>query len=235
MPEEPITQISEMIVLGSHLRLAPGSTIALEAAPYQEWRMRSLDVLKGTFGGTSLEYYEFLKIVRATPHQANAAHGLGILEAAKAIVEAGFASPDENRLLELDRLPLHPRIADIAVAIYNDGHYEDAVRDSCIALKNLVQERSGKHDLDGSGLMTRVFSKNSPILAFNDLSTQTDLDEQEGMMHLYMGATMAVRNPRSHGFTGDSPERALEYICFISMLANRLEDTTRIGDVSGAA
>jgi hypothetical protein len=33
-------------------------------------------------------------------------------------------------------------------------------------------------------LVRAVFSKNNPVLAFNDLANQTDLDEQQGMMHL---------------------------------------------------
>ena len=75
--------------------------------------------------------------------------------------------------------------------------------------------------------MRTVFSKNAPILAFNDLSDQSDFDEQEGMMHLYEGVALGIRNPRGHDFQEDSADRALEYICLISMLANRLEETTK--------
>ncbi len=75
--------------------------------------------------------------------------------------------------------------------------------------------------------MTTVFSVKNPVLAFNDLSDQSDRDEQEGMMHLYVGAVLAVRNPRRHAFPGDSPRRALEYIVMLSMLASRLEETKR--------
>jgi hypothetical protein len=39
-----------------------------------------------------------------------------------------------------------------------------------------------------------VFSKNNPVLAFNDLANRTDLDEQEGMMHLFEGTVLAIRN-----------------------------------------
>jgi len=33
--------------------------------------------------------------------------------------------------------------------------------------------------------MTTVFSKNQPVLAFNDLKDKTDEDKQEGMIHLF--------------------------------------------------
>ena len=75
--------------------------------------------------------------------------------------------------------------------------------------------------------MRTVFSRNNPILAFNDLNDQTDQDEQEGLMHLFEGAVLALRNPRAHALSDDSPELALEYIALLSMLAKRLEQATR--------
>jgi uncharacterized protein (TIGR02391 family) len=64
-------------------------------------------------------------------------------------------------------------------------------------------------------------------LVINDLSDQTDQDEQEGMMHLFAGAVLALRNPRAHALLDDSPEMALEYIALLSMLAKRLEQAKR--------
>jgi uncharacterized protein (TIGR02391 family) len=58
--------------------------------------------------------------------------------------------------------------------------------------------RSGRHNLDGVALMSTVFSPNDPILAFNSLANQTDKDEQQGLMHLFMGAVLGIRNPRAH-------------------------------------
>ena len=50
--------------------------------------------------------------------------------------------------------------------------------------------------MDGVALMQTVFSVNDPILAFNDRSDQSDKDEQQGMMHLYIGAAMDFAIPR---------------------------------------
>lgn len=125
-------------------------------------------------------------------------------------------------------MQIHSRIAAVCSELYRDGHYGNAVFDASKALINFVKERSGRHDLDGAPLMRTVFSRTGPILAFNDLSNQTDLDEQEGMMHLFEGAVLAIRNPRGHSFFDDSPERALEYISLLSMLANRLEEARRL-------
>jgi uncharacterized protein (TIGR02391 family) len=121
-------------------------------------------------------------------------------------------------------MDLHPRIAEVCAGLYGDGHYAQAVFDASKALVNYVKERSRRDDLDGANLMRTVFSANDPILAFNDLKDQSDRDEQEGMMHLYEGAALGIRNPRGHSFRGDSPQRAMEYIAFLSLLANRLSE-----------
>jgi uncharacterized protein (TIGR02391 family) len=138
------------------------------------------------------------------------------------------ATPDGKAKVSLENLSLHPRIASVCVDLFKDEHYSNAVFDASKALVNFVKEKSGKHDLDGAPLMRSVFSKNNPILAFNDLSDQSDQDEQEGMMHLFEGVILGIRNPRGHSFLDDHPERALEYLSLISLLANRLEETRKV-------
>ncbi len=108
-----------------------------------------------------------------------------------------------------------------------DGHHWDAVFAASKALVNYVKERSGRHDIDGTPLVRTVFSKNSPVLAFNELADQTDQDEQEGMMHLFEGAVMAMRNPGGHSFPEGLEQRAVEYISFLSMLAYRVQEAKR--------
>lgn len=56
-------------------------------------------------------------------------------------------------------------------------------------------------------------------MKFNDLSDQSDRDEQKGFMMMFSGAVSGLRNPRAHGFINDDPERALEFIAFVSLLA----------------
>jgi uncharacterized protein (TIGR02391 family) len=126
-----------------------------------------------------------------------------------------------------DKLNLHPRIAAVANDLFTDGHHWQAVFDASKALVNLVKERS-RSNLDGAPLMRAVFSRNAPVLAFNDLADQTQLDEQEGMMHLFEGAILAIRNPGGHAFPEGPEQRALEYISFLSLLAYRVDETKRV-------
>jgi uncharacterized protein (TIGR02391 family) len=137
---------------------------------------------------------------------------------------AGMAPPPSTYF---DRLNLHPRIGEVSRDLFMDGHPWDAVFAASKALINYVKERSGRDDLDGAPLVRTVFSKNSPLLALNDLANQTDLDEQEGIMHLFEGVVLAIRNPGGHSFPEGPEQRAIEYISLISMLAYRVQESKR--------
>jgi uncharacterized protein (TIGR02391 family) len=126
-----------------------------------------------------------------------------------------------------DRLNLHPRIRDVARDLFMDGHSWEAVFAASKALINYIKERSGRLDLDGPSLVRTVFSKNAPLLAFNDLADQTDQDEQEGMMHLFEGTVQAIRNPGGHSFPEGPDQRAIEYISLLSLLAFRVQGAKR--------
>ena len=119
-------------------------------------------------------------------------------------------------------LDLHHEIARAASQLYRDGHYSNAVEDAVKALNGLVRLRSGL-GIDGVPLMQQAFSPKSPVLKFNDLSDQSDHDEQLGFMNLFCGAVSGLRNPRAHAFIRDDPERALEFIAFVSLLAKLLD------------
>jgi uncharacterized protein (TIGR02391 family) len=127
----------------------------------------------------------------------------------------------------IDKLQLHPRIADVSIDLFVDGHHFEAVFAASKALVNFVKERSGKHDLDGAALMRTVFSRNNPILRFNGLRDQTELDEQEGMMHLFEGAVLGIRNPGGHSFPEGTEQRAIEYISLLSLLAYRVQEAKK--------
>jgi uncharacterized protein (TIGR02391 family) len=120
-------------------------------------------------------------------------------------------------------LSLHPEIARACTSLFENGHYANAVEDACKALDGLVKLRSGRFDLSGTELMQAVFSPKAPVLRFNPLQTKSDESEQQGMMFLFSGAMLALRNPRAHGLLQDTAESALEFIGFLSLLANAVD------------
>jgi len=124
-------------------------------------------------------------------------------------------------------LEIQPEIERAVGKLFRDGHYANAVEDACKVLDGLVKLRSGRYDLGGTELMQTVFSPKKPVLKFNDLQTETDQSEQQGMMFLHAGAMLALRNPRAHEIIEDDPEKALEYIAFLSLLAKSLDKAKR--------
>jgi uncharacterized protein (TIGR02391 family) len=123
-------------------------------------------------------------------------------------------------------LELHPEIARAASNLYRDGHYANAVEASVKVLNGLVRLRSDL-ELDGTSLMEKAFNPSNPTLKFNQLSSPSDRDEQKGFMMMFSGAVSGLRNPRAHGFIHDDPERALEFIAFVSLLAKLLDEAKR--------
>jgi uncharacterized protein (TIGR02391 family) len=136
------------------------------------------------------------------------------------------ASAQSGMPRSLVGVDLHPAIEQAAAQLFRDGHFANAVENACKALNNLVQMKSGNYQLDNTRLMSAVFSKNNPTLAFNELISQSDNDEQEGFMHLYMGACLAFRNPRAHDLTQDEPSMAFGMIVTVSFLAKMLDHAT---------
>lgn len=142
-------------------------------------------------------------------------------------LEATPESPASRARRAFGELDLHPEIAEAASKLFEGGHYANAVEDSCKVLDGLVKIRSKIFELSGTELMQKVFSAKHPVLAFNNLESETDRSEQQGMMFLYSGAMLALRNPRAHEIIEDDPEQAIEYIGFLSLLAKALDRTKK--------
>jgi len=126
-----------------------------------------------------------------------------------------------------DHLNLHHRISGVSRDLFLDGYHWEAVFAASKALVNFVKERSGLNDLDGAQLVRAAFSRNDPYLQFNELSNQTDMDEQEGMMHLFEGAILGIRNPGGHSFPEGTEQRAIEYLSLLNLLAYRLQEAKK--------
>ena len=134
---------------------------------------------------------------------------------------------EAGALVQSSNPKLHPVIAKASQDLVANGHLWEAVFAAGKALVLHVKDRSGRHDIDGVALMRTVFSKKDPVLKFNALASTTDLDEQEGMMHLFEGAVMAIRNPGGHGFPAGSEALAVQYIHLLSLLASRADEASR--------
>jgi uncharacterized protein (TIGR02391 family) len=194
---------------------------------YKNSRARSFDFSLNVLSVSPLGHprRELVKAFKDGQQRATSRIAVMIQLLSERLDESGETSV-ARALRAYEGLVLHPEVERAAGKLYRDGHYANAIEDSVKALNALVRLRSG-HDSDGTLLMERVFTPSSPILRFNDLQTQTDRDEQKGFMMLFSGAVSGLRNPRAHAIIQDNPERALEFIAFVSLLAKLLDNAKK--------
>jgi uncharacterized protein (TIGR02391 family) len=127
----------------------------------------------------------------------------------------------------LDHLQLHPLVKEVSGPLYRDGHYAQAILEAFKALNSHVKTKARRPDLDGRDLMAKAFRKESPILRLTPLATQSDMDEQDGFMLIFMGAMAGIRNPKAHDNVSQPDQhRALEYLALASLLCRRVDEST---------
>jgi uncharacterized protein (TIGR02391 family) len=136
-------------------------------------------------------------------------------------------TPASKAIRAYEGFDIHPAIERAAGQLYQDGHYANAVENAVKALNALVRLNSGVDDKDGTSLMEVVFNPKSPILKFNDLKDQSDHDEQKGFMMMFSGAVAGLRNPRAHKIITDEAGLALEFVAFVSLLAQLADRAKR--------
>jgi uncharacterized protein (TIGR02391 family) len=222
-------------------------TEADHADKVDDLQRRTEDTLADVFGYNTVEYHRYsIGLNDGTPVSMwdgppnvserksyiakGAARAISTLESALSILTERLEDSGETAAARAINayggLDLHPEIARAASQLYRDGHYAHAVEDSVKALNALVRLRSGLA-IDGVPLMQQAFSPKNPVLKFNDLADQSGHDEQLGFMNMFSGAVSGLRNPRAHGFIHDDPERALEFIAFVSLLAKLLDEAKK--------
>ena len=122
---------------------------------------------------------------------------------------------------------LHPVLKKISQKKFKDSHYADvietALKEINTIVKNEVRKKSGK-DLDGATLMNTAFSVKNPIIALDDLSTETGRNIQIGYMQIFAGAMTGIRNPKAHSNITLTKERTIHLLFLCSLLFYKLED-----------
>jgi uncharacterized protein (TIGR02391 family) len=144
-------------------------------------------------------------------------------------LKEGMYPPDLYSMLRL-----HPVIKNKTEKLFREGNYNQAVSEAFMAIIDMVKEKAnhprgdnGK-ELDGTALIEQVFSPKNPLLKFNEMKDYVEIDEQRGLMELFRGAVLAVRNVFHHKSRAkqENPYDAIEYIQFASFLARKLDLAT---------
>lgn len=210
---------------------------------------QKIDVLLiDLFGNNTHEYFQYhpyieLRVISLTRNeninqtrhwiQENIQRVVTMLETIKenfieSLEDAGISGTSVKAIKAYEGLELHPTIAQAASELFRDSYYANAVEDAVKALSAMVRLKSGINE-DGRKLMQKSFGSDKPklpALQFNSLHDDSDWSEQEGFMHLFIGAVMALRNPRAHKIIKDDPEIALEFIALVSLLAKFTDKAT---------
>ena len=133
----------------------------------------------------------------------------------------------KNTKLFVER-KFHASVAFASKRLFCDGHYSQAIFETCKLINKRVQELSGS-TADGKALMFEAFnSASDPKLKLNALADQSDKDEQEDFMHIFAGVMHGIRNPKGHEIINlKDPYKALEYLSLISLLFRRLDDAKK--------
>jgi uncharacterized protein (TIGR02391 family) len=147
------------------------------------------------------------------------------------VLDVPIPSDDRDKTMKapkpiylFDSMQFHPKIAEASRKLFEDGHYRDAILRALVEVNNFVKTKTGL-ELDGKALMSQAFRIDNPVIRLNELKTQSERDEQEGFMFLFMGAMVGIRNPKAHdNIIQTDPLRTLEYLALASLLMKRAEE-----------
>jgi len=148
----------------------------------------------------------------------------------KPFISPGLRSQRSKNEEIFDSRNFHFEVRRHARLLFLEGRYFHAVFESCKAFDKYIQEKSGI-DKHGAELMGAALSLKGP-LKINTQRTETERNEQEGVMHLCMGLMRAIRNPEAHEPELDWPitqEDAINILSLISFLWQKIDIAAHFG------
>lgn len=122
---------------------------------------------------------------------------------------------------------IHGMISNVCKKKYFDGHYADAVESAFKEVnsrcKKIYKTKVGE-EKDGSDLMNKLFSPNNPTLAFEDNSTESGKNVQQGYMQIFSGSMTGIRNPKAHENQVLTKESAYKRLILASLLMEKIDE-----------
>lgn len=122
---------------------------------------------------------------------------------------------------------IHGMISNVCKKKYFDGHYADAVESAFKEVnsrcKKIYKTKTGE-EKDGSDLMNKLFSPNNPTLAFEDNSTESGKNVQQGYMQIFSGSMTGIRNPKAHENQVLTKESSYKRLMLASLLMEKIDE-----------
>ena len=114
---------------------------------------------------------------------------------------------------------------DDAVSVFLDGHNDSAIREASIALEDVIRQKSGLNE-HGKKLVGNAFSykdESQPLIALNNLETESERNEQEGVQLMLLGFFQSIRNISAHMSVGHGSFQTFEILCMIDFFLKIIE------------
>lgn len=143
-------------------------------------------------------------------------------------IEVNLKDKNNEKNIMFDSRKFHSEITKHGKQLFLEGRHFHSVFECCKAFDKYVREKSQIETKHGSELMSSALSLKGS-LKLNTQQTETERNEQEGLMHLSMGLMKAVRNPESHEPELDWPlsiEDALDFLSLINVLYRKIDKCT---------
>lgn len=127
---------------------------------------------------------------------------------------------EAGEFTEVDASVLDSELSERAIPQYENGHYQSAVQTAFIILEERIRAKGQfPRDVHGDDLMTQAFNPEGGKLPFGETS-----GEKQGVMFLYRGAMLSLRNPASHRFIDEVDEDyARDVIHTVNLLLRLVE------------
>ena len=119
-------------------------------------------------------------------------------------------------------------------AHFERNDYTEAVRDSIFHASEVLREKSGIEDKDGTKLVEAALLGNNPAIFINKNETTTEKDFQQGIGFAFKGIMQSVRNLLSHESFKYNQDEAEVLILYINYLLNQVDKSggkTKIEDI----
>lgn len=119
-------------------------------------------------------------------------------------------------------------------AHYERSDYTEAVRDAVFHISEVLREKGGIEDKDGTKLVETALLGSNPAIKINKNETTTERDFQQGIGYAFKGIMLSVRNRISHeGFhyTQDEAEILILYMNFLLNQVDKSGGITKIDNI----
>jgi len=131
---------------------------------------------------------------------------------------------------ELFHRNVHPDVLRYCKVELLQDNYFHCVLEATKCAAQKIRDKTGI-EADGAGLIDRVFSVGTPVLALNTLRTESEQSEQKGFSNLLKGVFGTFRNVTAHApkihWAVDRRE-AMDALTILSYIHRRLDDAVLV-------